>query len=101
MIGGLELTTHYGHALVLGTRDNEDWRAKSWLGLTMPALAAARIAEGKTFVIAHPMSPGDPACTGCRWDYEDMRPGPARLVEVWNGPWSDANEEALALYREW
>lgn len=101
VLGGLELTTHYGHALVLGTRTNEPWRAKSWPGLTMPELAAARMAEGKTFVIAHPRAPGDPSCTGCRWDYADMQPGPARLVEVWNGPWSDANEEGLALYREW
>ncbi len=75
-MGGVELTTHFGHALVLGTRAWEEWRANSMAGVAMPALCEARTREGKLFVIAHPMSPGDRACTGCRWDYADMRPAP-------------------------
>ncbi len=100
-MGGVELTTHYGHALVLGTRAWVEWRAGSLDGVTMPAIAEAAHAAGHPFVIAHPMSPGDPACTGCRWEFADMRPGPARLVEVWNGPWSAYNEESLALFHRW
>jgi hypothetical protein len=100
-LGGMEMTTHWGHALSLGPRWQE-WRTGPVTGLTMPELAQAVMAADQLFVIAHPMSPGDPSCTGCRWEYHDMRPGPARLVEIWNGgPWSDYNEDGLALYREW
>lgn len=101
-VGGMELTTHWGHALALGVQEVPEWRVGPFTGKTMPALAADIMTSGGLFVIAHPMSPGDPACTGCRWDYTDMRPGNARLVEIWNGgPWSDYNEEGLALYRHW
>lgn len=100
-IGGVELTTHFGHALVLGTRRWEEWRAGSLPGITMADIARGAIARGQPFVIAHPMSPGDPSCTGCRWEHDDVRPGPVLLVEVWNGPWSDYNEEGLAVARRW
>jgi hypothetical protein len=102
VMGGVELTTHYGHALTLGRRDWQEWRTGPVTGKTMTDIAQEVMAKGAVFVIAHPMAPGDPACTGCRWDYADMRPGPARAVEIWNGgPWSDYNEDGLALFREW
>lgn len=102
VMGGVELTTHAGHALTLGRRDWQEWRTGPVSGKTMPDIAREVMARGAVFVIAHPMAPGDPACTGCRWDYPDMRPGPARVVEIWNGgPWSDYNEEGLALFRDW
>lgn len=101
-IGGMELTTHHGHALSLGGSDWHEWRSGPVTGQTMPQLAEAVQTSGALFVLAHPMAPGDPACTGCRWEYPDMRPGPARLVEIWNGGlWSDYNEAGLALYRQW
>ena len=101
VIGGVELTTHYGHALTLGTRVWEEWRAKSHPVVTMAALAEEKMNAGKTFIIAHPMAPGDPSCTGCRWEHEDVMPGPARIVEIWNSPWSDYNEEGLSLFHNW
>ncbi len=101
-IGGVELTTHFGHALSLGGSAWHEWRSGAVTGKTMPDLARAVLDAGCLFVIAHPMSPGDPACTGCRWEFADMRPGPARQVEIWNGgPWSDYNEDGLTLYRQW
>jgi hypothetical protein len=101
-MGGVELTTHQGHALSLGHRDWQEWRTGPVTGRTMPMIAGEVMAKGNLFIIAHPMSEGDPACTGCRWEYPDMMPGPARIVEIWNGgPWSDYNEEGLALYRRW
>ncbi|MGL4238568.1 CehA/McbA family metallohydrolase [Tabrizicola sp.] len=101
-MGGVELTTHHGHALSLGHRDWQEWRTGPVTGRTMPMIAEEVMAKGNLFVIAHPMSEGDPACTGCRWEYPDMMPGPAGIVEIWNGgPWSDYNEEGLALYRRW
>ncbi|NJM83810.1 MAG: CehA/McbA family metallohydrolase [Tabrizicola sp.] len=101
-MGGVELTTHRGHALSLGHSGWQEWRTGSVSGKTMPGIATEVMARGAAFVIAHPRSPGDPACTGCRWEFDDLMPGPARLVEIWNGgPWADYNEEGLALYRAW
>lgn len=99
---GMELTTHWGHALSLGGGHLDEWRVGPVTGQTMPLLAAAIQARGALFVTAHPMSPGDPSCTGCRWEYADMMPGNSPLIEIWNGgPWSDYNEEGLALYQHW
>lgn len=100
--GGMELTTFFGHALVLGAREWVDWRIRPGTG-EMARIASDAQARGRLFVIAHPFAVGDPLCTGCRWRYGDMMPGTARLVEVWNGPWeSDGrNPEALALYYDW
>src|SRR5262245_31479375 len=102
-IGGIELTTYTGHALALGVREWIDWRVRPG-GRSMAQVAAEIEGAGGLFVIAHPMSVGDPICTGCDWRYTDMLPGPARLVEVWNGGvWvsESNNERALALWYEW
>lgn len=104
-MGGMELTTFYGHALALGLRDWVDWRVQSPSGpRTIQAIETEVEAKGGLFVIAHPMAIGDPICTGCSWTYEDMLPGTARHVEVWNsGDWDNDsnNEHALALAYEW
>jgi len=100
-MGGIELTTFYGHALALGVKDWIDWRVSDTR--SMPDIAREVEAVGGTFVIAHPMTEGDPICTGCDWAYDDMMPGNARLVEVWNsGVWpASRNELALQLYYQW
>lgn len=100
--GGIELTTFWGHALCLGTRAWVDWRVRPGTG-EMARIAAETEAKGQVFIIAHPESTGDPACTGCRWRFGDMMPGNARLVEIWNGPWgcNSNNEAALALWYDW
>ncbi len=99
--GGIELTTYYGHALALGVRHWIDWRVK--VGeRSMPQIADEVEAAGGTFVIAHPMSPGDPECTGCDWRYVEMMPGSARVVEIWNGgEWARYNEMGLRLWYSW
>lgn len=101
-IGGMELTTYYGHALALGLRSWLEWRVDA-SGLTMPELAARAQEAGATFIIAHPLSLGDPFCTGCDWGYPDMMPGNARLVEVWNSAWptDNQNEQGLQLWYAW
>jgi hypothetical protein len=102
VLRGNELTTHYGHALTVGDANWQEWRANSWPGVTMPRLASEVMHKGALFIIAHPEAPGDPACTGCHWDFKDMMPGNARIVEIWNGgEWSDYNEDGLRLFRSW
>lgn len=98
-MGGMELTTYHGHALALGTRQWHEWRTTE--ARTITDLARAITASGALFIIAHPMSEGDPACTGCRWAFHEMTPGIARVVEVWNGVWRPYNQESLDLYYRW
>jgi hypothetical protein len=101
-LGGMELTTFYGHALCLGAREWIDWRVRPGDG-GMAAIAQATEQAGLLFIIAHPCSVDDPYCTGCAWHYDEVSPGPARAVEVWNGPWAgdSGNEENLSLWYAW
>jgi hypothetical protein len=101
-MGGFELTTFYGHALALGLRHTIDWRMRPG-ARSMADMYAEVEAAGGLFVIAHPAVAGDPYCTGCHWEYLDMMPGPARLVEVCN-EWytsNSNNEGALELWYRW
>jgi hypothetical protein len=100
--GGIELTTFWGHALILGTRQWVDWRVRPGSG-AMTQIANAATAAGQLFIIAHPLSTGDPACTGCAWRFGELFPGAAQLVEIWNGPWSgdSNNPQALSLWYDW
>ncbi len=104
-MGGMELTTFWGHALALGLREWIDWRATEGAATkrTIEQIAAEVAARGGLFVIAHPLAVGDPYCTGCQWRYPTMMPGAARVVEVWNSDWrSDSrNEAGLKLAFEW
>lgn len=100
-MGGVELTTYYGHALALGVRTWQEWRANSLAGVTMPGVADSVAAQGGLLIIAHPMVPGGLACTGCRWEHASMRPGIAPAVEIWNSVWQDYNEEGLLEFYHW
>jgi hypothetical protein len=101
VMGGWELTTFFGHALALGLRQSIDWRVRP--DRTMTDIRAEVEAAGGMFVIAHPFAPGDPICTGCRWDYDDLMPGTARMVEIWNEHWDSGNQndEAVQLWYSW
>ena len=101
VIGGMELTTFWGHALALGNEKWMDWRVRD--GQTMRDVAAAHKEQGAIFIIAHPMNVGHPFCSGCLWQYLEMMPGTAELVEVWNSDWSGSsnNELGLQLYYGW
>lgn len=101
-LGGMELTTFWGHAVCLGAQTWVDWRIRPGTG-AMAQIANATYANDQIFIIAHPMAVGDPACTGCNWRYGEMMPGTARFVEIWNGPWlgDSYNENALALWYDW
>lgn len=98
---GMELTTFWGHALALGLTDWTDWRTRPDAH-AMADVAREVAGRGGILVIAHPMAEGDPACTGCRWQYPDTSPGPARHVEIFNGGIDDArNAQALDTWYGW
>jgi hypothetical protein len=107
-IGGIELTTFWGHALVLGLRDWVDWRGADGQASLPETRSMDEICREVTrrnglFIIAHPMAQGDPECTGCHWLYAEVMPGPARVVEVWNDDWDSIsnNEQGLKLVYTW
>ncbi len=102
IMAGMELTTFWGHALSLGTYDWIDWRVRPG-ERSMADIAHEVAAMGGLFVIAHPGIQGDPVCTGCDWRYPEVMPGPAHVVEVWNGPWDEdsENERSLAMWYVW
>lgn len=89
LIPGLELTTNDGHANLLGAVDPlTDFRVRRLEDVR------ARFAEAKdkgaVVVLNHPH------CGDCPWEWgfevdHDW-------VEVWNGPWTDRNERALAWW---
>jgi len=102
-MGGMELTTFWGHALVLGLRQWTDWRVRPG-ERTMEQIEAEVTAQGGLFIIAHPKSIGDPFCTGCDWRYPEMMPGAARVVELFHVEWTDGdsnNEDGLRLIYDW
>lgn len=101
-ICAIELTTFWGHALALGRKEWVDWRIIPG-EREMTQIAAEIETQGGLFIIAHPEAIGDPYCTGCHWSYPDMRPGPAKVVEVWNSAWnSESNNDAgLELAYAW
>lgn len=101
-LGGMELTTFWGHALILGQREWFDWRVFPD-ERTMADIEKEARQSGGLFIIAHPMADGDPKCTGCNWLYPQAMPGAARVVEVWNTEWlsESNNEECLKLVYTW
>jgi hypothetical protein len=58
---------------------------------------------GGLYIIAHPKAVGDPICTGCAWLYDEMMPGTARVVEIWNTSWDGPsnNDDAVQLWYSW
>lgn len=103
VMGGMELTTFFGHAVALGIQERVDWRLIPGQR-SMTDILRQIEQGGGLFVIAHPHSIGNPACTGCDWQYAELMPGAARLVEVWNGTWSDPvekNPKGLAQWYTW
>jgi hypothetical protein len=101
IMGGMELSTYWGHAVAVGIDKWFDWRTLDGTQITMPELAQQVIAAGSLYTIAHPMHIGDPLCCGCRWEHYDMMPGNALAVEVWNGHWRPHNQEALQWFYHW
>ena len=78
-----------------------EWRLGIKPGMDINRIMQQVIDRDELLIIAHPMSPDEPFCSGCLWQFEDARPGVALGVEIWNGFWSYFNEEALQQYYVW
>ncbi len=100
-MGGMELSTFNGHMLALGSSHLYEWRLNIEPGMDVNRIMQQVIDQGDLLIIAHPMAPDDPFCSGCHWFFDEARPGVALGVEVWNGGWHRFNEEGLQQYYTW
>lgn len=100
-MGGMELSTFYGHMLALGSSHWYEWRLDIEEGMDVHRIMQQVIDQGDMLIIAHPMAVDEPFCSGCHWQFEDARPGVALGVEIWNGFWHVFNDEALQQYYVW
>ncbi len=101
-VRGVECTTFFGHANVLGTSAWIDWRVPSPDAGAKSILAQAA-AQGAFAVVNHPRALGNPVCTGCHWDYPIADIDGFDAIEVWNSRWSEpdvGNVDALGLWTE-
>jgi hypothetical protein len=92
LIPGMELTTYYGHALVLGIRDWIDWRT-GYNRYSISDAARQAHAQGGLFIMAHPYAVGSPYCTGCQWEFTDFNLDLADAYEIWNSQWPDSTDQ--------
>lgn len=100
-MGGMELSTFNGHMLALGSSHWYEWRLNIEDGMDVNRIMKQVIDQGDMLIIAHPMAPDEPFCSGCMWMFNDARPGVALGVEIWNGFWHRFNEEGLQQYYVW
>ncbi len=100
VIPGVEVTTFYGHAVVINCCSVVEWHDLS-PDATLVDLASELRSQGAFLSIAHPFCVGDPLCSGCRWEYENFNWQAADFVEVWAGGWYERrfeNRKTLALW---
>ena len=100
LIPGMELTTYYGHALVLGTLDWVDWRT-GYNGYSISDAARRAHTLGGLFIMAHPNAVGSPYCTGCQWEFTDFNLDLADAFEVWNSQWPDSTDQNPKSLQAW
>lgn len=91
LIPGVEMTSYRGHANLLGHADAlTDFRRLT------PEAAAVELAlareKGALVSLNHPF------CPDCPWELGFDLPYDA--VEVWNGPWRELNERAVAWWQQ-
>ncbi len=96
-VPGMELTTYSGHVNLLGVpQPVDDFRVASQADLTHHLKIAQE--RGALISVNHPF---ETECSSCAWRW-DWDPGPNMdwdAVEVWNGPWREANVLALAWWQ--
>jgi hypothetical protein len=100
LIRGVECTTYFGHANVLGTSDWIDWRVESVESGARSILAQAN-RQGGFAVVNHPFAEANPRCTGCRWDYPADELEGFDAIELWNGHWLSTDTDNAAALSLW
>ena len=103
LIPGVELSTFFGHLLVMGVRAPIDWRDMS-MDVPLDAKLREIHALGGINGIAHPFRPASPLCNGGLWRYEVEDCSNIDYIEVWSGihPMKNpCNAAAMDLWDDW
>ena len=95
VLRGEEITTYGGHTNAWGLPSGTwiDFRVRPGDNARMSKVAAQARRSGALISINHPFA----LCGGCAWSYTAA----ARdfdAMEVWNGAWEPADEQALAMW---
>ncbi len=93
LICGEELTTFTGHANILGMEPGwwGDFRVEQNDG-NLPTVIDQAHKQGALFVIDHPFTPKFP------WLFPEKEWSKADALEVWNGPWSAEDQQAIEYW---
>jgi hypothetical protein len=86
-IPALELTTFYGHHVVLGAHTAVPWHTDG-VRRNINDVVADFHEQGALFTLSHPFAIGDPVCTGCRWSLPELKAENIDIVEIWWRRWS-------------
>ena len=95
LIRGEEITTYGGHANAWGLPANVliDFRVRPGDKAAMARVASETHRRGALISINHPFA----LCAGCNWSYDADAAG-FDAIEVWNGLWEAADEQALTWW---
>lgn len=99
ILPGMELTSFHGHILALGIREYVEWRHLTRRNARTAADAIHAL--GGVVGAAHPFRPGNPFCTGCYWEFEDLDWACVDYIEAWSEPdphLESRNARAIALW---
>ena len=88
VIPGIEVTTYYGHANVWNNKEWIDFRCRT--DEQMQKIIDQVHKQGLLFSVNHPKE------NGPKWEYKSVRG--IDCVEVWSGPWSNLNHQAMAFW---
>ncbi|MDK2806750.1 MAG: hypothetical protein PWR08_1804 [Thermoanaerobacterium sp.] len=99
IIRGIELTTFFGHMLVLGINHYVDWRDLTTSNL-ISRIKEVHSEDG-IVGIAHPFRPGSPMCTGCYWKYAIDNWSEIDYLEVWSRTFPSNKRDNLRAFRLW
>ncbi|MDU2557947.1 CehA/McbA family metallohydrolase [Anaerococcus prevotii] len=97
---GFELTTFYGHILILGASSLYDF-TKIKKDNLKTFIEKRRADDYIAVGLAHPFEEGSPFCTGCHYDFEDVSYEIYDYIELANGPNPQDNNANNLAYKLW
>lgn len=99
ILKGMECTTFYGHMIVLGLDEYEDWREFT------PENINEKIkdirSKGGIVGLAHPFDIGSPICTGGHWEFKISDWNYINYLEAWSSvfpPTKDFNKRCFEFW---
>lgn len=99
IIPSIELTTYYGHIVVLGVEGYVEWRD---MGVHDFNMRLHEIAKTSSVVgIAHPFRIGDPISTGSHFEYKSVDWNLVDYIEVWSLQHPTVKYDTKLAFRFW